>query len=223
MQRITMSPEQQLIWQRIESFRLDDGEAVFSFPARLARDNGWSKGYAARVISEYRRFVFLAVAAGNPVSPSDQVDQVWHLHLLYTDSYWNRLCKTVLRRPLHHGPTKGGDAERKKFNDWYGRTLDIYRRFFGEDPPADIWPDSKIRFGQDIHYQRVNTKRFWMIPKVWARVPFLAALVLLSLLLLAGCSNANVGGDSGGSGLFGIVGLLAVLLFSRLIDMDVHV
>ena len=67
------------------------------------------------MISEYRRFVFLALAAGHPVTPSDQVDQAWHLHLLYTNSYWNRFCGETLGRRLHHGPTQGGASERDKF------------------------------------------------------------------------------------------------------------
>ena len=162
---LSMTTEQQQLYEQIKAFRFDDDTAVFPFASRLARDNGWSKGYTTRVISEYRKFAFLAVAAGHPVTPSDQVDQAWHLHLLYTRSYWNRFCKETLGKPLHHGPTKGGGEEREKFNEWYGKTRESYRRFFGEDPPDDIWPEAKIRFGADIHYQRVNTQRFWVIGK----------------------------------------------------------
>jgi len=160
-----MTTQEKQLWERIQAYRFDDGTSAFPFAARLARDNGWSRGYTARVIREYRRFAFLAVAAGHPVTPSDQVDQAWHLHLLYTRDYWDRFCKEALGRPLHHGPTKGGAAEREKFNDWYGRTLESYLRFFGEDPPADIWPAAEIRFGEDIHYCRVNLKRCWIVRK----------------------------------------------------------
>src|SRR5947199_354356 len=78
---------------------------------------------AARAIEEYRRFAFLAVAAGHPVSPSDAVDQVWHLHLLYTRSYWVQFCGEVLGKPLHHEPSTGGGGEAAKFDAWYGQTL----------------------------------------------------------------------------------------------------
>ena len=98
-----MTSEQRELYGRIKAFCFDDGEAVFPFALRLARDNGWSKAYTARAIAEYRKFAFLAVVAGHPVTPSDQVDQVWHLHLLYTRSYWKRFCQEVLKRPLHHG------------------------------------------------------------------------------------------------------------------------
>ena len=36
---------------------------------------------APGAIEEYRKFVFLALVAGHQITPSDQVDQVWHLHL----------------------------------------------------------------------------------------------------------------------------------------------
>ncbi|MCX5952813.1 MAG: hypothetical protein NTZ40_04815 [Cyanobacteria bacterium] len=36
---------------------------------------------APGAIEEYRKFVFLALVAGHQITPSDQVDQVGHLHL----------------------------------------------------------------------------------------------------------------------------------------------
>ena len=74
------------------------------WPARMV---GPSK-YTDRVIEEYRKFLYLLASAGHPVTPSDQVDQAWHLHLTYTRSYWEDLCEKTIGKPLHHGPTKGG-------------------------------------------------------------------------------------------------------------------
>jgi hypothetical protein len=155
------------LWDRIQAFSFDAGPAAFPFWSRLASENGWSLSFAARAISEYRRFLYLAVVAGHPVSPSDHVDQVWHLHLLYTESYWDRLCRDTLGRPLHHHPTTGGAAERAKFDDWYGRTLESYQRVFRDEAPADIWPGPEARAGDD-RYQRVNAKRCWIIRKPWS-------------------------------------------------------
>src|SRR6185436_12357785 len=98
------------LWRAIESFQIGPPDCDLPFGARLARENGWSLPFAARVIAEYKRFVFLAATAPHPVTPSDSVDQAWHLHLLYSESYWSELCGQVLRRPLHHGPTRGGVA-----------------------------------------------------------------------------------------------------------------
>ena len=102
--------------------------------------------------------------AGHPVTPSDQVDQVWHLHLLYTESYWIELCQNTLGKNIHHGPTKGGAAEQTKFTDWYQKTKEDYKSFFNTEPPEDIWPESEIRFSQ-INFQRVNLDTHWVIKK----------------------------------------------------------
>jgi hypothetical protein len=162
-----LNSEQAALYQRIKRFRFDDADSTFPFVSRLARENGWSATYAARAIAEYRKFVFLALFSGHPVSPSDQVDQVWHLHLLYTHSYWNRFCGETLGCPLHHEPTKGGTTEKDKFENWYAATKESYRRFFGEEPPGDLWPDAGTRFRDDIHFERVNRNRFFVVPKLW--------------------------------------------------------
>ncbi len=118
------------LWQRLEQFQLDSAEAALPFSARLARENNWSPAYTQRVIAEYKRFAFLAAAAGHPVSPSEDVDQAWHLHLTYSENYWKVFCPGILGQPLHHQPTRGGVTERDKFQDWYARTLASYESFF---------------------------------------------------------------------------------------------
>ena len=121
-----MNVQQAELYQRIQAFSLDDPDANLAFSKRLARDNAWNAQYTQRVIEEYKKFTFLAVVAGHPVTPSDQVDQVWHLHLIYTHSYWEEFCPNVLQIPLHHGPTRGGRSEHNKFNDWYSKTDRIH-------------------------------------------------------------------------------------------------
>ncbi|UOG76489.1 hypothetical protein MTX78_07785 [Hymenobacter tibetensis] len=153
------------LWNRIRRFELDDPTAAFSFTDRLARENGWPLEYALRAVLEYKKFMFLLCLTEQSLTPSDQVDQVWHLHLLYTRSYWLDFCEQVLGRPIHHGPTRGGDAERGKFNDWYGRTKALYQEVFGAAAPADIWPDNETRF-RDVNFRRVNLSAFWLLPKL---------------------------------------------------------
>src|SRR5687767_14921571 len=97
-----MHHEIQILRARLEAYSLDEPGAPLAFSARLARENGWTAAYADRVIEEYKRFVLLAISAGHPVTPSEQVDQAWHLHLLYTETYWLHFCPQVLGRPLHH-------------------------------------------------------------------------------------------------------------------------
>lgn len=164
-----MSPEQQQIWERVKRFELDDPQAQFSFTDRLARENGWKLEFALRTVLEYKRFMFLASISPVPLTPSDQVDQVWHLHLIYTESYWEKFCQQALPRPVKHGPTKGGKQEGDKFTNWYEHTKQYYQEIFGHLPPPDIWPPSEVRFGQ-LNFQRVNMDDYWLFPKPkWLR------------------------------------------------------
>ncbi len=69
------------LWPRLAAFVFDAPGAALPFTARLARDQGWTREHAARVVDEYRRFVYLCVRAGHPCTPSVDVDEAWHLHL----------------------------------------------------------------------------------------------------------------------------------------------
>ncbi len=186
---------------RIEAFAIDAPGVALSFTARLARENGWSAAYAARVVTEYKRFVYLAMQAGHPVTPSEDVDQAWHLHMVYTRSYWTKFCGEILPRPLHHDPTAGGASEGAKFHDWYARTLESYEREFGSAPPDDVWPSVAQRFATAGQQRWVDPGQYWIVPKlrllngIRAFVgklhrPGLTALTLLMVLSVAtGCAS----------------------------------
>jgi hypothetical protein len=181
---------------KLEAYEIDEPVA-FPFSARLARENDWSRDHARRVIAEYKRFVWLAARAGHPVTPSEAVDQAWHLHLCYTRSYWEDLCGGILGAPLHHGPTRGGREEGEKFADWYGRTLESYRRHFGEDPPADIWPEVALRFRAGER-RMVDASEHWIVPKRALRHALAVGAGLVSASLLVGCTGLLAEVDLGG-------------------------
>jgi hypothetical protein len=160
-----MFREQEILWEKIREFEIDDIESDFTFTDRLARENDWSTEYSVRAIHEYKRFVFMLSITKQPLTPSDEVDQVWHLHLLYTVSYWVEMCRGLIGKEIHHGPTKGGQSEKDKYKDFYQETKDFYKSLFNEDPPKDIWPSSEVRFGQ-LRFTRVNRHRNWVVPKL---------------------------------------------------------
>lgn len=167
----------------LAAFRIDDVEApAWPFARRLAHENAWTARYAHRVIVEYKRFLALTALAGHVVCPSQHVDEAWHLHLLYTRSYWKRLCQGVLGRELHHSPSQGGATEHTKHWRMYEQTLESYRRIFGEAPPADIWPPAARRFGEPAT-RRIDPGRSFVLEKRWAVA--LGVVVLAALLTLA--------------------------------------
>ncbi|MDJ0511514.1 MAG: DUF2207 domain-containing protein [Crocosphaera sp.] len=151
-----MSPENSQLYQRIQAFPLAQNDEPLSFSKRLAKENQWSLSYTERVIEEYKKFTFLAVVAGHTVSPSKAVDQVWHLHLTYTRSYWEEFCRHILQMSLHHEPSSGALADEVKFNGCYEQTLRSYQAFFGEIPPSDIWTKPIVNSQQNHEQKRVN-------------------------------------------------------------------
>jgi uncharacterized protein (TIGR04222 family) len=176
--------------QRLHDYELDQPGAAQPISRRLAQEQGWSAGYTRRVMDEYKRFALLSVVAGHVVTPSDAVDQVWHLHLTYTREYWEHFCPRVLGRPLHHEPSRGGADEQEKYWQLYRQTLASYQQLFGEAAPADIWPAPGERFS--ARFRRVDSRRFWLLrrPRLELRTALPAAATALAIAgLLAGCAR----------------------------------
>lgn len=178
---LTARTPDQLLWSSLSQYNIGPAGAAFGFADRLARENGWRRAHADRVIEEYRRFCFLAVTEGHPVTPSDAVDQAWHLHLTYTRDYWERFCPEVLGRPLHHGPTEGGRSEQDRYYTQYAGTLKSYEAAFGP-APADIWPSAARRLIDDPRARRVHPRDVFILPKATA---WLLALATLTVMLVA--------------------------------------
>lgn len=166
------------VWRKLERFTVGDADASFSYMDRLARENGWTREFTKKVYREYLKFLYLAVVSDQQVTPSEEVDQAWHLHLCYTDSYWNDLCRDTLGVQIHHGPTKGGAFERSRFDIQYADTLHLYAAHFDQKPPKDVWPPSRIRFDRRNEFVRVNKKKDYVFKK--------EAVGLFAVILCAG-------------------------------------
>lgn len=175
------------LWGRIESYSLDQSGINLPFSARLARENGWSREFAQRVVEEYKKFVYLMCVSGEMLTPSQEVDEAWHLHLVYTRDYWVDFCRGLLGKDIHHEPTEGGDSECAKFRNCYRRTKERYHEEFGTMPPSDIWPDEQTRFGEATGDMVVETSRSPYITKSQLGT---AAAFFAFFVLWAGWSHA---------------------------------
>lgn len=156
--------EPDLLWQKLKKLTITPPNYTLTFEARLAREQAWSLDRSLAVVDEYRRFIFLLLTCSHPVTPSVDVDAAWHLHLLYTRSYYEDLCQQIAGFVIHHQPTAGGSAEGSKFREWYQQTINSYREFFGE-PPNDIWPDPDERFANAGAGHWFNPATHILIPR----------------------------------------------------------
>ena len=173
------------VWAQLSHYVIGPSDAALPFAARLARENGWSAAYAARVIEEYKRFCFLAVTGDQEVTPSDAVDQAWHLHLTYSRDYWEHFCPHILGHQLHHGPTAGGGTERHRYFEQYAETLKSYEQVFGEMAPIDIWPGAARRLIDDPKARRVHPRDAFILPKTTARLLLFLAGVAVGIGIIA--------------------------------------
>lgn len=155
--------EHEALRQRIWAHPLDHPGQALDIKRRLGLEQRWTPNEAEAAIEEYRRFCFLACVAGHPVTPSDKIDAVWHMHLLYTRDYWGVFCPKVLRKDFHHGPTEGGGNEERRFYDQYADTLASYAKFFGP-PPSHWWPPAAWRFQPMNKWRWVYLPEYWLIP-----------------------------------------------------------
>lgn len=191
------------LWQRINDFSIDDPEALIPFSGKLARMQNWSEDFTRRAIHEYKRFVYLSCISSIGASPSQVVDAVWHLHLEYTQNYWEEFCDKTLGRKLHHHPSKGGPHEKKKYEHWLKDTLINYRQVFRKDPPADIW---KKHFPLGLPRQRSTPFKNWSLVFLFFSV----------IVMLSGCrANWMV------IGILVLFGFFALLIISDLTSTGV--
>lgn len=202
------------LWLQLRDFPLDQVDASYPFSLRLARENRWSHRYALQVCDEYKRFLFLAMKSGHMVTPSIEVDQAWHLHLIYTRSYWNELCHQILGKPLHHGPTKGGAQQEITFIEAYEATQRSYQQWFGDTPPPSIWPPASERFRAHAQWRWIDVSRHWLLPRPSLRHSIHVGIATLALLIAA-CGQQV--------GLFPVDALFAIMLLFFLLMVTITV
>lgn len=126
-------------WEKIEKYQMPFSEEYLQYK------HGWSLEFCSAALNEYRRFIFLALVSDAEITPSEPIDEVWHLHILHTRAYeaFGKLCG----RFIHHGP--GLPTERVRWSRQYGVTFDLYRSIFNCEPPTDFWPSGKPKIPKE--------------------------------------------------------------------------
>ena len=182
------SHEQRALWERVAAHPFQNDGIALDFTRRLARTLGWPLDETRALVEQYRRFCFLAVVSDiGAVTPSEEVDEVWHLHLAYTRDYWDRWCGEALGRRLHHDPTVGGPAEQARYRQQYAATLALYERWFGP-PPAAFWPGTAQRFAAQPRFRMVDRRRKRLSPLRHLRLTAFGTLLTLAATPARGAS-----------------------------------
>jgi hypothetical protein len=154
------------LWRRICDHDFEAADHSPNFLQRLARDKAWSVPFARGAVAEYRRFAFLCMRSDAPLTPSEEVDEVWHQHLVWSRDYWDLWCRERLGAPLHHDPSRGGPQQHAYFQTRYAATLALYERWFGP-PPEAYWPGTRRRFRTTARFRGIDTERAMIVPRFW--------------------------------------------------------
>jgi hypothetical protein len=93
---------------------------------------GWTKEQTGRAIALY--VMFLALKHQHPdleIVPSQEIDRVWHTHILDTQKY-TQDCQQVFGGVLHHFPYFGlkGEEDRQNLLTSFARTQSLFLEHF---------------------------------------------------------------------------------------------
>lgn len=87
---------------------------------------GWSAAMADEQIKKYRNFLKL-ISTGMTCVPTKDVDEVWHTHILDTESYAQD-CQRCFGKFIHHRPYMKDEDLKKAWSE----TKESYKGTFGE-------------------------------------------------------------------------------------------
>ena len=88
----------QELWDKINSINL---HRVWQ---SLIVRKGYTAERADEAINGYRKYLYLAAQYGK-ISPTSDIDEVWHTHILFLSSYI-RDCMTIFGRIIYHVPNQ---------------------------------------------------------------------------------------------------------------------
>jgi hypothetical protein len=99
---------------------------------------GWSAERANQVEIAYKRYLILhAKYPELTLAPDQDVDRLWHMHILDTRKYAAD-CDAIFGRFLHHFPYLGlrGEDDARALEEAFRKQKELYAKEFGEPVPA---------------------------------------------------------------------------------------
>lgn len=99
---------------------------------RYARRLGFSEAQAETHWTELMKFLSIAATDAGPLSPSVQIDELWHEFLADSVAY-ESFCRHVLGQVVHHVPSDKPEVE------LYAKTRREIRRQYGA-LDQELWP-----------------------------------------------------------------------------------
>ncbi len=98
----------------------------------------WTLENAARAANRYERFLLLVAAhPDQPHAPTQDIDEMWHLHMLSPKAYYKD-CVRVFGEVLDHDGGFGKEAEEEVvLKDVFETTAKLWQEHYGEPYVTD--------------------------------------------------------------------------------------
>ena len=126
--------------------KIVDSDSLMRRAVELPCMQGRCSMYIRNLVDEYLKFLLLKSIANDvdasELSPSGEVDAIWHLHLLDTKSYV-AACKGLNVSLIHHDPDGGRNVNLQQRR--LSRTRSLYQEVFGYSPHPDFWGKPDFR------------------------------------------------------------------------------
>lgn len=144
-----MSVEQKVVRAEVQVFinklrTVDLGPIAYKL-MHPEKGRGWTKAKTVRAIARYMAFLGLIyLYPDRPFVPTQEIDAVWHNHILDTTKY-HQDCELLFGRYVHHFPyfSLRGEADEQTWERAFAETQTIFKQHFGI-APSDKLDRSKI-------------------------------------------------------------------------------
>ena len=101
---------------------------------RMMREYNWPRRTILAACEQYRRFLWLTKKYGQEhhLTPSKEVDEVWHNHILFTEQY-SEDCDALFGRYFHHRPSNAPEFLTDQLAPLtpFSKTQELHKAEFG--------------------------------------------------------------------------------------------
>lgn len=107
---------------------------------RIIKEGKISRENVGNAIRRYKNFLSLMIKyPGQTIVPTEDIDEVWHNHILHTKEY-TRDCEAIFKSYKHHSPFHDHEDEsaREEMNQKYYKTAELYIKEFQESYALDL-------------------------------------------------------------------------------------
>jgi hypothetical protein len=110
--------------------------------AHQLMQSGWSHQQTSHAIMHYRMFLFLVYLHPNTkLVPTQEIDLVWHYHILHTRKY-RKDCQMLFGRFIDHEPDfqLRSQADSQMLDTAFVQTQALFEQYFGQAAFGDtLW------------------------------------------------------------------------------------